>query len=194
MTSRDYEAQSEATWAAACRMKRFCQYELAAEAKINVRRAAALIKGWIRAGLAVDVGKGERRRTYYQLTAKARPETLPANLIMPPKAPSTEEVMWRTIRMQRSFSPRDVAALSTTPEVTVTEEEAHRYLQVLLRGGYLRVVKPAKVIRVKGVILREVAIYRLVKNTGPIPPTERRVTGVWDGNSASFAHLPGGDA
>lgn len=194
MRARDYEAQSEATWAAACRLRRFSYAELSAEAHISMERSMALIRGWVQARLAREDGLGDRRRKMFALTERAEPGTLPANLISAPTAPSTEEVMWRTIRMQRSFSPRDVAALSTTPEVTVTEEEAQRYLHVLMRGGYLRVVKPAKVQRVRGSIMREAAIYRLVRNTGPIPPTERRVTGVWDANTGGFAHLPGGEA
>ncbi|MDP2064178.1 MAG: hypothetical protein Q8Q63_03405 [Phaeovulum sp.] len=39
---------------------------------------------------------------------------------------------------------------------------------------------------------RREAIYRLIRNTGPRPPRERRVRAVWDDNLGELVLLNGG--
>jgi hypothetical protein len=82
--------------------------------------------------------------------------------------------MWRAMRMLKTFSPRDLAAHCTTPDVEVTELQARNYCRALLEVGYLRVLEKATTTRP--------ARYRLVEDTGPQAPTIRLVPRVWDAN------------
>lgn len=91
--------------------------------------------------------------------------------------------MWRAMRMMREFSPIDLAAHSTTETVKVSEDEALDYCGSLARAGYLRVTKRHDD--------PKMARYRLVRNTGPKPPRERRVRGVEDENTGSFVRFAG---
>ena len=92
--------------------------------------------------------------------------------------------MWRSMRMMPQFTPRDLAAHSTTAHVTVTEGTAKQYCQHLHAAGYLRVVR-------KAVPLKNQAVYRLIRNTGPRAPQLQRVKSIYDPNDGSL-HLPRG--
>lgn len=83
--------------------------------------------------------------------------------------------MWRTIRMISSFNPQDLALQASTDEVGVKEETARSYCSLLLRAGYLRVIQ-------KAVPGKRQAIYKLIRNTGPLPPQIQRVKQVYDPN------------
>lgn len=87
------------------------------------------------------------------------------------------ENIWRSMRGLTEFTPRDLAAHSTTPDVSVTEWTAKSYCSMLMRTGYLRVVKKAD--PSKG----SQAIYRLIRNSGPKPPQIQRVKRVFDPNT-----------
>lgn len=85
------------------------------------------------------------------------------------------ENMWRTMRMMRQFSPRDLAAHATTGTANVSVLTARKYCELLVRVGYLRTVKP------KGG--RADAIYKLIRNTGPKPPMVQRDKSIFDQNT-----------
>ncbi len=86
------------------------------------------------------------------------------------------EQMWRSIRILREFSPRELAVTATTPTATVSEANAARYLLHLRRAGYLAVTRPAE----KGRLPR----YRLLRdrNTGPNPPIVQANGNLYDPN------------
>lgn len=86
------------------------------------------------------------------------------------------ENMWRTMRMHRSFTWRDLAVLASTEDHLVSEEEAKHYTRYLRRAGYLMELQkggPGKL-----------AVYRLLPSryTGPRPPMIQRVRQVFDPN------------
>lgn len=83
--------------------------------------------------------------------------------------------MWRSMRMLGQFSPTDLAAHSTTETTQVSLLTAKAYCTALSKAGYLRVVSKARP-------PRKQAVYRLVRNTGPLPPQVQRVKQVWDPN------------
>lgn len=97
------------------------------------------------------------------------------------------ENMWRSMQGLAQFSPRDLAAHSNTPDVSVTEVTAKSYCAMLLKTGYLRVVQKASPVHGRQ------AIYRLIRNSGPQPPQIQRVKQVYDPNTGQV-HLPGGGA
>ncbi|MDQ7775189.1 MAG: hypothetical protein Q4615_04370 [Paracoccus aminovorans] len=95
--------------------------------------------------------------------------------------------MWNSMRGLVEFSPRDISAHSTTPDVRVSEPTAKSYCSMLLRTGYLRVLKKAEPAAGRQ------AIYRLIRNSGPKPPQIQRIKQVFDPNTGAV-HVPGGQA
>ncbi|WP_353429461.1 hypothetical protein [Paracoccus denitrificans] len=94
------------------------------------------------------------------------------------------ENMWRSMRGLAEFSPRDISAHSTTPDVRVSEPTAKAYCFMLLKTGYLRVIKKAEPMAGRQ------AIYRLIRNSGPKPPQIQRIKQVFDPNTGAV-HVPG---
>jgi hypothetical protein len=94
--------------------------------------------------------------------------------------------MWTAMRQMRGgFTPRDLAAHATTEETLVTLETAQDYCRSLLGAGYLGVAR-------KAVPGKTEAIYRLIKNTGPRAPREKRVRAVIDANTEQTILIGGG--
>lgn len=96
------------------------------------------------------------------------------------------ENLWRSMRGLAEFSPRDLAAHSTTTDVEVTEWTAKSYCQMLLKTGFLRVIQKAEPSKGRQ------AVYRLIRNSGPLPPQIQRVKHVFDPNTQQV-HIPGGN-
>lgn len=96
------------------------------------------------------------------------------------------ENMWRSMRMLGQFTAQDIAVHSTTPTITVSEATAKAYTSMLLRTGYLRVVR-------KAVPGKRPATFQLIRNSGPKPPQIQRVKQVFDPNTREV-HVPGGAA
>lgn len=86
------------------------------------------------------------------------------------------ENMWRTMQKLKEFTPRDIAAHATTDVVNVSDATAQAYCRALMAVGYLRVVE-------KAVAFNHQATYRLIENTGPLPPMIQRTKQVFDPNT-----------
>ncbi len=184
-------AENTAIWATALRLGEFSYASLAAECQIPIPRTMVLVKGWVRMRLVEFSHITRIRRKVFKLTPAAHQVDLPANLVVLEPVTSAEENMWRSARMLQSFGSHDLAIHSTTPAVTVTDEAAAKFCQVLLKGGYLKVLRKASFKRAGKSMVRTHAIYRLVRNTGPMPPVERRVMAVWDPNLGEYTHVAG---
>jgi len=91
--------------------------------------------------------------------------------------------MWRSMRMLKTFTSRDLALHSTTDTVVVEEATAHRYCGMLLKAKYLRVLK-------KAVPGKCQATYRFVRDTGPKPPQIQNVKQVFDPNLNEVTYYP----
>ncbi|WP_313350505.1 hypothetical protein [Paracoccus sp. (in: a-proteobacteria)] len=102
----------------------------------------------------------------------------------PVKAGGSTVNLWRSMRMLKQFTARELVAHSTTSELEVTENHAKVYCSHLLAAGYLRVVQ-------KAVPPKRAAIYRLIRDTGPVPPKTQRVHQVYDPNTGEV-HATGG--
>lgn len=82
--------------------------------------------------------------------------------------------MWRAMRIMREFTPRDLSAHCTTPDVIVSELTARKYCGQLLDHGYLRVLQKGR--------QNHPARYRFVEDTGPEAPMIRLVPRLYDPN------------
>lgn len=170
---------------AAERLGEFSSYSLRAETGISENRMKDILRDWKARGIAEFVRAGDKGRHYFRLTAKAG-STSPAAKALAGQAETPQGNMWRSMRGLPVFSARDIAVHSTTPTVSVDDKLAQGYCRMLERAGYLKIVQ-------KEVPGRKPGLYKLVKDTGPRPPREKRVTTVYDENKAAFAYIPGMD-
>jgi len=161
-------------WSVACSMGTFTVYSLSARAQVRVDVVRRLVPAWGREGRAVCEGKGARRRHVWRVVGGRR---------MPALTHNPTENMWRTMRHLSDFTAADIQMHACTPDVPVTGDDAHAYCRMLMRAGYLRVLRPAQPGRAP-------ALYALARNTGPRAPVERRVRAVWDPNTRTYPHVP----
>lgn len=82
--------------------------------------------------------------------------------------------MWRSMKMCGYFTAVDLAIAASLPDLPISREQAARYADDLVAGGYL-------VARDRG---NEPRLYRLRPNmnTGPAAPVILRARFVWDAN------------
>jgi len=144
------------------------------------------VADWVKSNRAEMVRVGEKRRNRYRLIGDTGLEPLRRRIDGTAITRQTAHGnMWRTARNLSVFTPADLAIHSTTDVVSVDEEEASAYCRLLLRGGYLRVERKAR----PG---HHQALYKLIRNTGPAAPRERRVRAVYDDNLCQFTHIAEG--
>lgn len=72
---------------------------------------------------------------------------------------TAQEKVWKVIRGLHEFTTEDVVVLTELPRSTVSV-----YLSTLHKAGYLRITNK------KG----HQSVFRMIKNTGPKPPVQRR--------------------
>jgi len=150
----------------------------------GVARATAsrYLRAWCRAGLAMVISKhGNVSR--YAVTSFARGlvrARLARRQLLENRCTAIEDQLWRAMRMMREFSPLDLAACSDK----ISEDQARGYCQALLEAGYLRIVRKEEPGLRSG-------FYRLIRNTGPKPPRERRVRAIYDDNMGEFVRVMG---
>ena len=94
------------------------------------------------------------------------------------RAPLGVIAMWRAMKVRRTFDAAQLAADATQGDITCTLGTAKSYLQQLKRAGYLAVERES----VPGRLAR----YRLVRDTGPLPPAVTRAKVVFDRNTGEL--------
>lgn len=174
------DALADAAWAVAERLGKFGYAEISAELGISMKRAARIVRSWRAAGACDLIQSGPKNRNVFQVVPEAK------RLPNARRRGSAPQNIWNAMRGLRAFTPTDLAAHARTDDVVVTSESARSYCQALLRAGYLKVER-------KAVPGRREAIYRLIRNTGPKPPRERRVRAVVDDNLGEIVHVDGSE-
>lgn len=177
-------AKREAAWVAACRHGCFTYHQVSADTSMAVETVAGYVKEWEQEGLVERLDERQGNHLQFRLTELARKKGVPAK-ISAAAAETLHGNMWRAIRGLPSFTALDIAAHATTPTLAVDERHAQEYCRMLAGAGYLRVMQKAAPGRKK-------AIYKLIRDTGPRPPRERRVRAVYDDNLAEFTHIARG--
>lgn len=147
---------------------------LSAESGASTSSVQDWVRAWVAQGLVARSGTWTKLR----FTVLAAPAPVATGRVQTP-----ERNMWTAMRKAQSFSARDLALHASTDAVEVTEAEAARYLRALLPAGYLRVLR-------KAAPPHRDAVYRLIRDTGPEAPRERRIVALWDPNEGRYAHLP----
>jgi hypothetical protein len=104
----------------------------------------------------------------------------------PVKQGRGREQMWRTIKILKTFTPRELALAASTEERLVKESEAKRYVSFLYHANYLYLVDAAGT---------KQARYRFNprKDTGPKPPQVQRLKTLYDPNLGKIVYQEGVD-
>ncbi|MCU0826618.1 MAG: hypothetical protein MUE52_04265 [Tabrizicola sp.] len=176
--TKDAESMAEAAFALACTLDQFGYTDLARRMDKSSTWARNRVQAWIKAGLLEEVPADEGAPWQWRVKDSARQA-------LQVRARSPEDNLWTAMRQMKSFSPRTLAAHATTETVAISLENAQAYCRALLGAGYLAVAR-------KAVPGRTEPIYRLIRNTGPRPPREKRVRAVIDANTEQTIVIGGG--
>lgn len=144
------------------------------------------IKEWEAAGY-VKLSHKRGPRKYYRIVQSKKGEpTVKDRYGKIIRETSPQQNMWRSMRglSPHPFDCLDIWRHSNTPKTPVSKEQAHAYCRMLANAGYLKVIQKANG---RGKLAR----YKLINNSGPLPPRERRVRGVWDDNDGRFIYVAG---
>lgn len=99
------------------------------------------------------------------------------------KKGDNESRMWTAMRSLVTFTWQDVLVVVRDEDSSLTEGDIQRYCTLLMKASYVAVVQKARV----GI---NPARYRLVNDTGPMPPIERTVKVLVDGNLGRAVYSP----
>lgn len=94
------------------------------------------------------------------------------------------EQLWRSMCILKQFTYRDLVETATIP---IPEGTAKAYCRTLLATGYLKVLRKAE--PTKG----QIALYSLIRQSGPKSPMVQRVKRVFDPNTGEV-FIPGDKA
>lgn len=168
-SDRVSDALVDAAWAVAQRRGVFGYAEIAVEAGLSERTVERILRQWQAAGVARVAARrdGVRRKLFELTPGTDRPDR--------PRGRTPEDNLWFAMRKLRSFTPSELALAATTDGIPVTTETAAAYCRALLASDHLSVAR-------KATPGKREAIYRLVRETGPKPPRERRVRAIVDDN------------
>lgn len=169
-------------WALAKTHETFTKQELAGAARRSEDFVHAAIRDWVEWGYVEEAGQRGNKKLW-KITGKAGDPG--RKLISGVLNATPEERMWFAIRKCGSlFCARDVAMWSNAEDIPITVEAAHGYCRNLLAGNYLRC-------DVKADGKGAPAYYRLIRDTGPRAPIERRVRALLDPNRNELTLLRG---
>lgn len=189
MTTRTKKLDDRAhAWELAKQMARqkggFTSFDLCALMRRSPEWARQAIRDWLRWGYVKQDGMRGRRNVYVILPKDGTPPAADAfSRVI--RETSAEQNMWRAMRTLRVFSHLDVAMHARTATTMVSDDRAREYCRALANAGYFKVLQTANT---RG----RVARYKLLHDTGPVAPRERRVRGIWDDNIERFMHVAGG--
>jgi len=132
-----------------------------------------------RLDLVFMVGKDTKGRTVFSTSDRNAAHELAAK-----KRKEPTGLMWTAMRSLKSFSPDEVLTILSETLPTLQRQDVQHYCSNLVKAEYLAVEQKA---RHGG----RPAIYRLVKDTGPLAPTIRKLECIVDGNTDKLAYVSG---
>lgn len=159
-------------WKIAKSHAEFTVHELSAASHLSVDYVRAELRAWAEDGFVKQSGKRGRHVLWKVVEQTGTPAT-----VVNPR--TQEDRIWFAMRKGGTFNAMDLAMWSNSTEFPVSAEKAQAYCRILLKAGYLRCETKADG---KG----RLATYRLVRNTGPRAPVERRIRALWDPNEETF--------
>jgi hypothetical protein len=164
-------------WELARRLGAFSASVLASELSISRPAARQIINGWQVAGMVSIVEPGNQRgrsRTW---------EVVSAHRVPLSRVGQIRQQAWNAMRRLKEFSRTDLVA-HCDPDLKPEPREVADLLSSLLKAGYLLVT-------LKATATGREARYRLIRDSGPRVPEERRVAILFDANEGRITHVPG---
>ena len=92
--------------------------------------------------------------------------------------------IWTAMRIARNFTPQDLQAGLGQSDDPVSLKQVQRFCSLLTEAGYLRATQKAR----NG---KHPAKYQLVRNTGPLPPTSKKLPVIVDENEERVVFVKG---
>lgn len=99
---------------------------------------------------------------------------------------SPEGRIWSAMRIARIFTPVDLAATLSGIDHGISAEIIQKYCSNLAHYGYLRVLCKAS--------RKSPARYQLIRNSGPLPPVQKRLSVLIDPNTDTIEYDKGARA
>ncbi|HAS88149.1 MAG TPA: hypothetical protein DCS48_02435 [Desulfovibrio sp.] len=114
---------------------------------------------------------GPIARKYYRIAKRSRfaPRIAKDGKVFPPPK---RDHMWRAMRMNGEFTAATLMVWASTDEVDIKLDDSKDYIKHLYKAGYLKLIGK----------VHNTYKYRLIKNTGPLPPQVQKIKQVWDPN------------
>ncbi|WPY94703.1 hypothetical protein T8T21_00830 [Limimaricola variabilis] len=172
-----------ALWGRIREMQSFTVPELARLTGYSRNRFYRLVRYLEAQGVVRVAGRDADSSVRYKVDRTELPKTSP-EAEAPGGSRSPAENMWTAMRGLANFSALDLSVYSSTEAVNVTQREAQKFCRFLEGAGYLRQVR-------KAIPGRQLPYYKLIRNTGPRPPRECRITVAFDDNLNRWVNLPG---
>ena len=171
-------------WEAAARLGEFRMTDLVTETGLSRYTAPKAIRLWERQGKLQTLRRDGRAFVFRLIlddAGKAQQVEFEGD-----EPQGVERNLWRAIRtLKRGYTAHDLAIHATTEQVNVSENQAHKYCQLLLAAGVLSPMR-------KAVPGHRKATYRLSNDIGPRTPRLRKVQMLHDPNSRRLMHLSEG--
>jgi hypothetical protein len=184
----------ERAWAAIRALKKFTLSELSRRAKVHHATLRTYVKALENAGF-IKPQEGSVTGKRGAAAPEMRYELVKDIGIEAPRlkndgTPSTQgigrEQLWRTMKIIRQFTTRELAVQASTDEHQVKENEARGYIQHLAKAGYVHMIKSAD----QRAVTQAVYLFVRSKNTGPKPPMIQGNKQVYDQNLGKIVYTP----
>lgn len=180
MTRRRADLQPsprERLWQTMRERKECTLLQLVCSTGVEKRTVQSYLQGLVKAGFIEH--RVLDREGYYRLTreqAEAPRVDRDGKLVT---QGAGREALWRTMKILREFTCRELVAHASTERHRVAEDEALTYVRFLKLAGYLKLMQAER----RGRSPRQ-ARYAFVpaRNTGPRPPMIQRIKQVYDPN------------
>ncbi|MEO0861109.1 MAG: hypothetical protein AAFY65_10865 [Pseudomonadota bacterium] len=156
----------------------------------GVGRAAATVQPWLvewtRQGHLLQIGTGPRAT--FEMKGPARrlrqtPDPAPTGELDCADNAEIIQHLWNAARAMRSGWTADNLRSHSPLAAQITDETLRGFVNLLQRSGYAKRIA-------RGHPGRRADLYRLIRDTGPLPPQERRVRLTYDPNLREVTHLP----
>lgn len=142
-------------------------------------RRANLVSSLVRQRLIFEVGREDGQKVW---TTKKDNVGRAATKI---KRGSNDGRIWSAMRTMGVFTPDELFAICANDDVKISFEYVRTYCRKLQTAGYFAVIEKA---RSGGRSAR----YKLVRDTGPLPPAVKTLECVVDGNTDKAMYVSGG--
>lgn len=152
---------------------------------VSFSKAKSLLSSWVASGhvrryQAINP-KTKCPQKAYELLRDCGQEPPQVDGKGKPKTCSGNELVWRTLRILKLCNANQIIASATDATVTLNIRTVRQYLRQLHMAGYLVMIEQAQ---------GQLAVYRLIHNTGPRAPEVKRGKKIYEGNLGLIVYDP----